>query len=152
MYQTLLLKVKLTYWLLFLPAMNPVQTSSYQSVPTANVPQTTPPSSYYTYQQTQQQQQQYRPTTQQQQQSSTITQLPQTSYAAGYYQQQQQQQQQTVVSTMSTVKAVAATPPTSVHQGVGYGSSAASMATLPSIAYPTTYSTQYYSPAAADNR
>ncbi|CAI8057322.1 Zinc finger RNA-binding protein [Geodia barretti] len=41
--------------------------------------------------------------------------------------------------------------PPSSHQGVGYGSSPI-VAALPSVAYPTTYSTPYYSPAATANR
>lgn len=134
------------------PVVNQPQASYYpnHSVGGAVTSATSSPaqqtSGYYGYQQQQQQQQQYRVSQTQQpltQQSATPQ---QTGYSSSYY-----QHHTPAASAAPPAKATpTATPPAS-HQGVGYGSSP-SVAALPSVAYPSSYSSPYYSATLAANR
>ena len=125
------------------PAVNQAQGSYYSgqnagATGTSVTSYTSPAqqaSSYYGYQYRGQQQ----PAGQQQ------TAAQQTSFSSYY-----QQHTPTASAAPAAKTTPTATPPSS-HQGVGYGSSPI-VAALPSVAYPTTYSTPYYSPAATANR
>jgi hypothetical protein len=116
------------------PALNQAQGSYYSGHAGGAATSYTSPaqqsSSYYGYQ--------YRGQQQSAGQQQAVAQQP--SFSSYYQQHTPTASAAPVAKTTPT-----ATPPSS-HQGVGYGSSP-SVAALPSVAYPTTYSTSYYSPA-----